>query len=327
MIRRLRSFVGVSPGTRTDRQPPRRLRALLVLVTTLTLPHGDASAQAKHYPLDSTAGLRLVNVTAEPATLEGKKGLRATISEEARARFQRMTRDAQGRLAMTDRSLIPNPLVVIDGLAFANGVIEAEIAGAPAPGASESARGFVGIAFRLQNDPRTFDQFYLRPTNGRAEDQERRNHTVQYSSHPDWPFDRLRKEAPSKYEAYVDLVPGVWTKVRIEVRGAHARLYVHDQKQPTLIVNDLKLGAQAKGGVALSLDVETIAHFRNLTITPANYPLSAESTSGGGANRHARWGSAPVKGGVAHRVVSRRLSVGCAAQRLRPCPRFKCTRR
>ena len=31
-------------------------------------------------------------------------------------------------------------------------------------GASEGARGFVGIAFRLQDDNRTYDAFYLRPT-------------------------------------------------------------------------------------------------------------------------------------------------------------------
>jgi hypothetical protein len=116
---------------------------------------------------------------------------------------------------------------------------------------------------------RTFEQLYLRPTNGRADDQERRNHAVQYSSHPDWPFSRTRQETPSRYEAYVDLVPGVWTKVRIHVRDSHARLYVHDQEQPTLIVNDLKLGGHAKGAVALAPGVNAITHFRNLRITPA----------------------------------------------------------
>jgi hypothetical protein len=148
-------------------------------------------------------------------------------------------------------------------------VIEAEIAGAPAPDAPETARGFVGIAFRVQKDMQTFEQLYLRPTNGRADDQQRRNHAVQYSSHPDWPFSRTRQETPSRYEAYVDLVPGVWTKVRIHVRDSRARLYVHDQEQPTLIVNDLKLGGHAKGAVALAPGVNAITHFRNLRITPA----------------------------------------------------------
>ena len=77
----------------------------------------------------------------------------------------------------------------------------------------------MGIAFRLQNDMRTYDAFYLRPTNGRAEDQERRNRSVQYISHPDWPWFRLRKETPAKYEAYVDLVPGEWTRIKVDVRG------------------------------------------------------------------------------------------------------------
>lgn len=218
-----------------------------------------SAAQTKRYPLDSTAVLRLHNVTAEPAVLQGKKGLRITPSEEARRRLQSMTPDEQ---------LFFPQLASIDGLEFANGVIEAEIAGAPAPGAGEGARGYVGIAFRVQNDVNTYDAFYLRPTNGRADDQERRNHAVQYISHPDWPFFRLRKEAPSKYESYVDLMPGVWTKVKIEVRGERARLYVHDQEQPTLIVNDLKTGAQGKGAVALWSYHGTVAHFRNLRVEP-----------------------------------------------------------
>ena len=242
----------------------------VVAVTAALLHSVRASAQSRHFALESTTGLRLVNVMAEPAALQGKKCLHATASEKTRAQFLRMTGEAKAQQTNVDRSLIENTMIVIDGIEFTDGIIEAEIAGAPARGASAAARGFVGIAFRLQNDLRTFEQFYLRPTNGRAEDQERRNHSVQYSSHPDWPFDRLRREAPSRYEAYVDLVPGAWTKVRVEVHGARARLYVHDQEQPTLIVNDLKTGAQAKGRVALTLDVETVAHFRNLTITPVN---------------------------------------------------------
>ena len=89
-------------------------------------------------------------------------------------------------------------------------------------------------------------------------------------SYPDWPRPRLRKETPGKYEAYVDLVPGEWTKIRIEVHGDRARLYVHENPQPTLIVNDVKSGTHAKGAVALWLGPETIAHLRNLTVKLAS---------------------------------------------------------
>jgi hypothetical protein len=218
-----------------------------------------AARQPKHYPLESVAGLQLHNVVAEPATLQGKKGVRIMGSEEARRRLQTMTPDEQAHFPQ---------LAAIDGLEFGNGVIEAEIAGEPAPGVGGDARGFVGIAFRLQNDGITYDAFYLRPTNGRADDQERRNHAVQYISQPDWPWFRLRKESPSKYESYVDLLPGVWTRVKIEVRGERARLYVHDQQQPTLIVNDLKTGAQGTGAIALWIDRGSVAHFRSLRVDP-----------------------------------------------------------
>lgn len=234
------------------------MRPVLMAIAALLLPH-TASSQARNYPLESVTGLRLHNVVAEPATLDGKKGVRLTLSPEGARRLQDLTPE--------QRNLFEQ-LAVIDGPEFSNGVIEAEIAGAPAPGAGEGARGFVGIAFRLQPDMRTYDAFYLRPTNGRAEDQERRNHATQYISHPTWPWFRLRQESPSKYEAYVDLVPGAWTKIKIEVRGDRARLFVHDNPQPTLIVNDVKSGASARGGVALWIGPGTIAHFRNLVVTP-----------------------------------------------------------
>ena len=232
---------------------------ILAAGVTLALP-ATSSAQVRRYPLESASGLRLYNVAAAPAVLSGKKGLRVTISDEATRQLQSMTPEQQALFEQ---------LAVIDGLEFANGVIELEIAGEPAAGAGTGARGFVGIAFRLKDDMRTYDAFYLRPTNGRAEDQERRNHAAQYISHPEWTWFRLRQEMPSRYESYVDLVPGVWTKIRIEVRGDRARLFVHGQDQPTLIVNDVKTGASAKGAVALWIGPGTIAHFRNLTVGEA----------------------------------------------------------
>jgi hypothetical protein len=236
-----------------------RFARLISIAGAAVLLPGFAAAQAKHYALESAENVTLHNVMAETVTHQGKKGLRLAFSEEARRRFEQSTPEERARLRLSQ-------LALIKGLEFSSGVIAVELAGEVAPGAPEAARGFVGVAFRVQPDNETYDAFYLRPTNGRAEDQERRNHAAQYVSHPDWPWFRLRKETPSKYEAYVDLVPGAWTKVRIEVRGSTARLYVHDNEQPTLIVNDVKSGANGKGAVALWLDSGTIAHFRNLTV-------------------------------------------------------------
>lgn len=176
----------------------------------------------------------------------------------------------QGRSALKLTGL-PNAsdpsIAILKEVTLKDGTIELEVAGAPAPGASEGARGFIGVVFRIGPDVKQFEHIYLRPTNGRAEDQVRRNHSVQYASHPDYPWYRLRKEEPEKYETYVDLEPGVWTKMRIVVSGNKAKLYVHGAAQPTLVVNDLKLGP-GSGGIALAIGPGTIGHFANVTVTP-----------------------------------------------------------
>jgi hypothetical protein len=156
--------------------------------------------------------------------------------------------------------------MIVGSEKFRNGTIEMEVSGRPGAGAGAGARGFVGVAFRVAGDGSRFECLYLRPTNGRADDQVRRNHSVQYISFPGFPWAKLRKEFPEKYESYVDLVPGEWTKVKITVDGAKARLYVHGAAQPTLIVNDLKQ-TESAGGVAFWVGPGTEARFRNVVIT------------------------------------------------------------
>ena len=156
---------------------------------------------------------------------------------------------------------------IVNGATFHNGEIELELAGQPAGGAGVAARGFIGIAFRMKDGK--YEYIYLRPTNGRADDQLRRNHAVQYESIPDFPWDRLRREQPGVYESYTDLEVGAWTKMKIEVAGRSARLYVNGATQPCLIVNDLKLG-ETRGQVGLWAHIATNAYFSNLKITQTN---------------------------------------------------------
>jgi len=157
-------------------------------------------------------------------------------------------------------------LAVIPGLTFGSGTLEVDVAGAPRADAIQGARGFVGIAFRLQGDPARYECVYIRPKNGRAEDQLRRNHSTQYVSHPEYPWHRLRRESPGVYESYVDLVSGAWTSLKIVVHGTEARLFVHGAEQPALIVKDLKLGV-SEGAVALWIGAGTEGHFANLRVT------------------------------------------------------------
>ncbi len=221
----------------------------LVCISVLALFSGFAAVapQTQNISLSSPDQLKLFNVKAESVTYKGRQSLR--VNDVAPASL-----GDEGRLAV-----LPNT-------DFQDGVIELDLSGEPAPGAGEGARGFVGVAFRVSADRSRFECIYLRPTNGRAEDQVRRNHSVQYISMPGFPWHLLRKEFPEKYEAYVDLVAGEWTKVKIEVRGDKARLYVNGVEQPTLLVNDLKQSV-SKGAIALWIGPGTVAHFANLRVS------------------------------------------------------------
>lgn len=157
--------------------------------------------------------------------------------------------------------------VKIKDVDFKDGIIEVMVLSRLHQKARPSDRGFIGMAFRINADNSKFECIYIRPTNGRAEDQIRRNHSIQYFSFPDFKFPRLRKESPEMYESYSDMGLNEWIKIRIEVKDKQAKLFLNDNKQPSLVVNDLKMGADVSGALGLFVDVGTEGYFRDLKIT------------------------------------------------------------
>ena len=196
------------------------------------------------FPLNSFSELELHHVEAELVTYRGRHAVRLVEQEES----------------ATDLAI-----AILSGSDFKDGMIEAEIVGTPRMDAPQDMRGFVGIAFRVQLHASRFECFFLRPTNGRAGDQLRRNHSTQYISHPDFPWYRLREQTPGVYESYTDLVPGAWTPIRIVVSGIQAQLYVNGAEQPCLVVNDLKLG-ETQGQIALWIGAGTEANFSTVVV-------------------------------------------------------------
>jgi hypothetical protein len=192
--------------------------------------------------------LELHHVKSEVVTYNGRPSVRITDDGPE-------TLGDAGRLAVLHRA------------PFLDGVIEMDIAGDTLPAAAADARGFVGIAFRVSADRSRFECLYLRPKNGRAEDQLQRNHSTQYISLPGYPWQKLRSETPGKYESYADMVAGKWMHVKIEVSGQRARLYLNGAEQPSLVVNDLKQ-APVAGDIAFWVGPETVAHFANLNVHP-----------------------------------------------------------
>ncbi|MDI5887034.1 hypothetical protein [Flavobacterium yafengii] len=157
--------------------------------------------------------------------------------------------------------------VKLTNVAMENGTIEVKMLSrimenSPFP----AARGFIGVAYRVEQENKNFDAIYLRPSNGRADDQLRRNHTIQYFSYPENTFSRLRKEANGLYETYADIGLNEWIDVRIEFQDEKAVLYINNQKSPSFIVTKM-LGTSKTGSIALWVEIGTVGYFKDLKVT------------------------------------------------------------
>lgn len=166
-------------------------------------------AHVQTFPLKNTAGLAAAQVHTEATKYKGRDCVRITVEGEDRG-----------------------GLVLLPGTDFQDGVIEADLALRVTTPPGVRYPGFVGIAFRVRPDASHYELFYVRPGNSDAADQAMRNHAVQYVSEPGFGWYRLRREWPFVYESHADLAMESWTKVRIEVAGRTARLYLNGSPRP-----------------------------------------------------------------------------------------------
>ena len=192
--------------------------------------------------------LQVLNGTVEKARHQGREAVKLVI--------------AKGK-EESDEDM----MAIVPGTDFGDGTLEVDVSGAPRAGTGPSSKGFIGLAFRVK-DGVNFELLYIRPVNGRLQNQAMRNHSTQYVSAPGFGWKKLREENPWVYESYADIEPGKWTHLKIVVAGQIAQLYVNGAKQPALIVNDLKRG-KSRGAVALWSHCTTDAYFSNLKMTPA----------------------------------------------------------
>jgi hypothetical protein len=64
-----------------------------------------------------------------------------------------------------------------------------------------------------------------------------------------------------------DIRAGRWNRLRLEVTGARADLYIDDGADPVLSVDDLRHGAESRGKTGLWVGPGTNGFFRGLTVT------------------------------------------------------------
>jgi hypothetical protein len=182
--------------------------------------------------------LKVVNRSLAVAEEDGKKGIR--VDERA-----------------------GDGILWLEGSQFSNGVIDIDL-----KGKNEFQRSFLGVVFRGV-DEKTYDAVYFRPFNFQAADPVRRGHAVQYVSHPDFTWSRLRKERPETFEKAVAPAPDPerWFHARIVVQKPKVSVFVNGATEPSLAIDEL--GSRGGGWVGLFLGNGSGGAFANLEIRPA----------------------------------------------------------
>lgn len=229
-------------------------------VETAAAPKGADPAMATNtVDISAADKVKPYNVNVKPMVFGDRPALQVSLTDDMQARIKGGLGGDQATFAQ-----VPGPT-------FQNGEIEVELTSEVNGRGGADARGFVGIAFRIQDDASRFEAVYLRMTNGLKAvpppPAPRNARAIQYFSYPDWPFARLRKEFPGQYEKAADIAPKEWAQLRLVVDGNTVTAYVNKSLEPTLVVKDLKLGADAKGAIGLWVDDGSDAYFSNLRIT------------------------------------------------------------
>lgn len=170
--------------------------------------------------------------------------------------------DQKGKHALRIGEGPGNGVVWLEGYDFANGVIELDMLGRSQP----IQGSFLGIAFRVV-DLQTHDAVYFRPFNFRATDPARHSHGVQYVSHPEWTWDKLRSEHPGQYEKAVVPEPDgdEWFHARIVVERPNVTVFVNGTATPCLVVRELS--DRAHGLLGVWVGNGSGGYFANLSVT------------------------------------------------------------
>src|SRR6516165_7867948 len=235
----------------------RALEAAAIVLACASFSQAKPNDQT--FALSDTRDLVLLNVKAEAVEYKGRKAVRLTKDVEK------------------------DGFALLRGSDFQDGTIEADIALKITTPPGVRMPGFVGIAFRARPDASRYELFYLRPGNSHAEDQAMRNHVVQYTSEPDFGWYKLRREWPWVYESHAELQTETWTKVKIDVKGRVAKIYLNESEQADLIVDGLK-GEHLRGGIALWGYQGEEAYFSDLRISNST-PLPVKN----GADAAGTW--------------------------------------
>jgi hypothetical protein len=144
---------------------------------------------------------------------------------------------------------------------FFNGKIEMDV-----KGKNVNGKSFVGLAFHGMNDS-TYDVIYFRPFN--FLNPTKASHSVQYMSHPTYPWFVLRKQFPGNYESAVKPVPNPdqWFHATFVFDYPYVKVFVNHSEKPCFTVK--QLNERKSGWIGLWVGYNSEGYFKNVIILPA----------------------------------------------------------
>ena len=160
-------------------------------------------------------------------------------------------------------------------------------------------RGFFGIQFRVDNDGLNGEWVYLRQHKSGLPD------AMQYTPVLNTGLNWQIYNGPG-FTGAVDIRKDEWFHLRLEIVGAHAKLYVKDMDKPALVMSDLKSGVQ-KGQVALAV-LTGATYFSNFEIHTTPNATWARSLPPMPAGTLTKWGLSPSYDAL-ERNLERPLSI------------------
>ena len=155
----------------------------------------------------------------------------------------------QNIIPLTDgekKAISQTGIAWIKDVTFSEGTIEIDLRGRDV-----LQKSFIGIVFHA-TDTSEYDIVYFRPFNFLSTDPIRKIHAVQYATHPEFPWYRLRDEKNGIYEKAVTPAPSPrdWFHARIVVKGTDINVYVNNSPTPSLTVQ--KLNSRKTGKIGIS---------------------------------------------------------------------------
>jgi hypothetical protein len=130
-------------------------------------------------------------------------------------------------------------------------------------------KSFIGIAFHGVDD-NTYDAVYCRPFNFFAKDSVRKIHAIQYISHPNFTWKKLRETRNGEFEKEIvnPPDPNGWFKMRLLIRDKTIEAYINDATEPSLTVE--KLNDQHEGKVGIFMGDNSGGDFERVKVSYMN---------------------------------------------------------